>query len=206
LARQAWVEDAVLKASEFSRWLATLCLFVVSGVVTSLAVHHERAFLREALRADGLVVSHSAGKHHVNVRFMDEQGRIFEHSQNGMISYDIGRRVKVLYRPLPPSEPSTRPTPPSATLVLLPDDPLARLIAPDANVHWVNGTNTVSTDAKFNLWGFTLGSAFVTVLLFGLLWSKQEGRLGQLGRWTYLLALLTPALTMLGSWLGWIGG
>lgn len=71
----------------------SLCLLLAGAVNVSNAFD----FIASASRASGVVVRQTAGKHHVAIRFTTAEGSEVEYGQNGLISYEAGDKVTVLY-------------------------------------------------------------------------------------------------------------
>lgn len=74
-------------------FLLSLCLFLWSAV----SVQHAFDFIASTSRAHGVVVRQTAGKHHVDIRFSTAKGEVVEYGQNGLIAYQAGEKVTVLY-------------------------------------------------------------------------------------------------------------
>jgi hypothetical protein len=74
-------------------FLISICLFLWSAV----SVQNAFDFIDSTSRANGVVVRQTAGKHHVDVRFNTAKGEVVEYGQNGLISYQAGDKVTVLY-------------------------------------------------------------------------------------------------------------
>ena len=66
------------------------CCFILSAI-------YETAFYLTAKRADGEVVRLNAGRAHVEIRFVTDDGKVVEYPQNGFVRLDLGEKVKVLY-------------------------------------------------------------------------------------------------------------
>lgn len=74
--------------------LIAICLFFASAVCATSVLD----FIGSASRAKGVVVRQTAGKHHVEVKFETAKGDMVTYQQNGLISYEAGDTVTVLYK------------------------------------------------------------------------------------------------------------
>ncbi|NHZ36740.1 DUF3592 domain-containing protein [Massilia rubra] len=74
-------------------FFASICLFLFGYE----GIQDRGEFIKSTVRADGVVVRQTAGKHHVDVRFTTAKGEVVEYGQNGDISYEAGEKVSVLY-------------------------------------------------------------------------------------------------------------
>lgn len=83
-------------------WLSGLLLLGVTVVLFAFAgitANNTREFIHTTARANGVVISQNAGKHHVEIRFTTAKGEVVQYTQNGEISYEVGDKVTVLYYP-----------------------------------------------------------------------------------------------------------
>jgi hypothetical protein len=67
----------------------------------------EAHFLLTSTETDGVVKELTAGRSHTRVEFIAD-GKIIEYQQNGIIRYDIGEKVRVLYKKENPRRASTK--------------------------------------------------------------------------------------------------
>jgi hypothetical protein len=79
--------------------LVCVCAVVILLIATIYVARHEYDFIKTSARAKGIVIAQNAGKHHVQIRFTTNDGKSIDYAQNGLISYEVGDHVAILYAP-----------------------------------------------------------------------------------------------------------
>lgn len=87
------------------RFLGWICgaLLILTIIVFSFELH----FFLNATETDGEVTKLNAGGSHVRVEFLTVSGEKIRYSQNGVISYKVGEKVRVFYDEENPESAST---------------------------------------------------------------------------------------------------
>ncbi len=75
-------------------------VFLLMLICTSI---YELNFILKSKSADGEVVALNAGRGHVKVEFRTIDGKLIRYSQSGLVIYNVGDKVTVLYDPERPN-------------------------------------------------------------------------------------------------------